>query len=243
MSPGGSWGSVLGSPAGPSKARLMPGALERRQKHLGVIRTGKKKKVPPPYKSAPSHPHGWFGLLRGFCLWAGVGVLAALPLGGRPGSDAWQPQGCCSVLSPLGILCLGCPCPAVPAMAGLGTVTPRAKRPRRESSGDLGLSATKAGARRRAKSRQREGDRDDRCPLWGWDSWERVPCPPLESVTPRKGRLAKLRLKGEHRRLASAPPCPGERGECVCVCVCPHKAIPAWGSGGHPRTLLSPQNL
>ncbi|KAM6113516.1 CTD small phosphatase-like protein 2-B [Phoenicopterus ruber ruber] len=41
-------------------------------------------------------------------------------------------------------------------MAGLGTVTPRAKRPRRESSGDLGLSATKAGACRRAKSRQRE---------------------------------------------------------------------------------------
>lgn len=137
------------------------------------------------------------------------------------------------MLSPLGILCLGCPCPAVPAMAGLGTVTPHAKRPRRESSRDLGLLATKAGACRRAKSRQREGDGDDRCPLWGWDSWERVPCPPLEFVTPRKGRLAKLRLKGEHCRLASAPPCPGERGECVCVR--PPQGNPCLGKWGSPQ--------
>ncbi|XP_050766735.1 CTD small phosphatase-like protein 2-A [Gymnogyps californianus] len=96
-------------------------------------------------------------------------------------------------------------------MAGLGTVTPRAKRPRRESSGDLGLSATKAGARRRAKSRQRERDRGEHCPLRGWDPGERVPRPPLVPVTPGKGRLAKLCLEGERRRPASAPPCPGER--------------------------------
>ncbi|XP_068277006.1 uncharacterized protein [Nyctibius grandis] len=95
-------------------------------------------------------------------------------------------------------------------MAGLGTVTPRAKRPRRESSGDLGLSATKAGARRRAKSRQREGDRGD-TPLRGRDPWERVPRPPLTPRTPGRGRLAKLRLEGERRSLVSAPPCPGAR--------------------------------
>ncbi|XP_074421881.1 CTD small phosphatase-like protein 2-B isoform X2 [Larus michahellis] len=95
-------------------------------------------------------------------------------------------------------------------MAGLGTVTPRVKRPRRESSGDLGLLATKAGARRRARSRQREGDQGEHRPLQGWDPWERVPCPPLVPITPGKGRLAKLRLR-ERRRPALAPPCAGER--------------------------------
>lgn len=85
MSPGGASSSVLGSPAGPSKAWLVPGALERRQKHLGVIRTGKKKclhpiKMPPPTPTPP--PMAALGLLGGFCPWVGVGVLDALPLGG-----------------------------------------------------------------------------------------------------------------------------------------------------------------
>ncbi|KAM7081600.1 uncharacterized protein J5F26_015162 [Ciconia maguari] len=112
-------------------------------------------------------------------------------------------------------------------MAGLGMVTPRAKRPRRESSGDPGVSATTAGARQRAKSRQRERERREHCPLRGWDPWERVPCPSLAPVTPRKGRLAKLCLKGERWWPPSAAPCPGERGERV-----PRGVTPAWGRGG-----------
>lgn len=155
-------------------------------------------------------------------------------------SDARQPQGRGSALSPLGILCLGHPCLAVPAMAGLGTVTPRVKRPRRESSGDLGLLATKAGARRRARSRQREGDQGEHRPLQGWDPWERVPCPPLVPITPGKGHLAKLRLR-ERRRPALAPPCAGERGECVSP---PGQSLPGDGGaapGWADGTPLSPR--
>lgn len=161
------------------------------------------------------------------CLWVPrVGGSTPISSSFFGASDARQPQGWGSALSPLGILCLGCPCVAVPAMAGLGTVTPRAKRPRREGSRDLGLSATKAGARRRAKSRQREGDRGECCPLQGWDPWEHVPCPPLTPVTPRKGRLVKLRLEGECRRLRSAPLCPRERGECVSPLLLGMEALP-----------------
>ena len=73
MSPGGSWGSVLGSPAGPSNwdpAWVLPGAPERRWRHLGVIRA---RKVSPPYKSAPAHPPWlvWGCWRGGVCPWAG----------------------------------------------------------------------------------------------------------------------------------------------------------------------------
>ncbi|XP_042650168.1 CTD small phosphatase-like protein 3 [Tyto alba] len=96
-------------------------------------------------------------------------------------------------------------------MAGLGTVTPRAKRPRRESRGDLGLWVPRAGARQRAKSRQREGEQGEHHPLQGWDPWGRSLGPPLAPATPRKGQLVKLRLERERRRLASSLPCPEER--------------------------------
>lgn len=104
---------------------------------------------------------------------------------------------------------------AVPAMAGLGTVTPRAKRPRRESSGDRGLSATRAGACRGTRSQQREGEQGQRYRLRGRDPWDSVPCSPLVPVTPGKGRLAKLRLQGGCHSPGSAPPCLGGCGECV----------------------------
>ncbi|XP_074932914.1 CTD nuclear envelope phosphatase 1A-like isoform X3 [Phalacrocorax aristotelis] len=133
-------------------------------------------KVPPP-----TH-HGCFGA-------AGALLERAMPSSPRAGA-----------------LRLGCRCLSVPAMADLGMVTPRAKRRRKESSRDQGLSATKAGARRRARSGQSEGDQGEHRPLWGWDPLECVPCPPMASVTPGKGRLAKLRLEGERRRPASASP-------------------------------------
>ncbi|XP_035169009.1 CTD small phosphatase-like protein 2-A isoform X2 [Oxyura jamaicensis] len=95
--------------------------------------------------------------------------------------------------------------------------TPRAKRPRRESSGDLGLSATKPRARQQAKSRQR-----------GEDGGKRVPGPPLEPVTPGRRQLARLRFGGEQGSLVSPSLCPGERGEPLHCGV-----VPAWG-GGQP---------
>lgn len=177
------------------------------------------------------------GLLGGFGPGQGGGCCALEgPWGSTPSSsrssgagDARQPLGWGSAPSALGVPCLGCPCRGVPAMAGLGTATPCAKRPRRESSGDLQLSATKAGARRRARSRQGAGDRGEHCPPWDWDPWARVPCSP---GTPGKGRLAKLRLEGEQRRLASASPCPKERGER------PPPGNPCLGKGGLPQAVL-----
>ncbi|XP_064031360.1 uncharacterized protein LOC135192282 isoform X2 [Pogoniulus pusillus] len=84
-------------------------------------------------------------------------------------------------------------------MAGLGTVTPRAKRPRRGSRGHLGqdlrLSVTKAAARQRAQSRQREGDQVGHCQPQGWDPWDPVPCPFLASTTPRRSRRAQSRQR------------------------------------------------
>lgn len=186
-----------------------------------MIRPGK---VPPPHKSAPATPHGWSWGCWGVCPWV---------VWGSPGwhfgtSDTWQPWG--SVLSSLGVPCLGSPCVAVPAMAALGTVTPWAKRPRRDSSGDRGLLATRAGARRGARSQQREGDRGQRYRLRGRDPWDSVPCSPLVPVTPGKGRRAKLRLQGECHSPGFAPPCLGGCGECV-----PPRDNRCLGNGGCPR--------
>ncbi|XP_071655602.1 CTD small phosphatase-like protein 2 [Patagioenas fasciata] len=114
-------------------------------------------------------------------------------------------------------------------MAGLGTVTPRAKRPRRDSSGDRGLSATRAGARQVTRSQQRERDRGQHYRLRGWDPQDSVPCSPWVPVTPGKGRLAKLRLQRGCHSLGSAPPCLGGCGECVPPTP---GTITAWGKGG-----------
>nr|XP_047911224.1 CTD small phosphatase-like protein 2-A isoform X1 [Anser cygnoides] len=100
--------------------------------------------------------------------------------------------------------------------------TPRAKRPRRESSGDLGLSATKPRARRQR----------------GGDGGKRVPGPPPEPVTPGRRRLTRLQFCGERGSLASPSLCPGERGEPL------HRGVvPAWG-GGQPwaAELGAPQS-
>lgn len=195
-----------------------------------MIRAGK---VPPPHKSAPSHPP-WlvWGCWGGLSLGRG-GVLVAVSSWGYPGwhfgaSGTWYPWG--SVLPPLDIPCLGSPCVAVPAMAELGTVSPRAKRPRRDSSGDRRLSATRAGARRRTRSQQTEGERGQRYQLRGRDPWDSVPRSPLVPVTPGKGRLAKLRLQGGCHSPGSAPPGLGGCGECV-----PPGTIAAWGKGGCPE--------
>ncbi|XP_040393656.1 CTD small phosphatase-like protein 2-A isoform X2 [Cygnus olor] len=105
--------------------------------------------------------------------------------------------------------------------------TPRAKRPRRESSGDLGLSATKPRARRQAKSRQRGGD-----------GGKHVPGPPPEPLTPGRRQLTRLRFCGERGSLPSPSLCPGERGEPL------HRGVvPAWG-GGQPwaAVLGAPQS-
>ncbi|XP_069734057.1 uncharacterized protein [Phaenicophaeus curvirostris] len=96
-------------------------------------------------------------------------------------------------------------------MAGLETMTPRAKRPRWESRGDLGLSVPRVGARRRAKGWRTEGGGGQHHALQGWDPEERVLCPTLMPVTPGKSRLAKLHLDGECHGPASAPPGPAER--------------------------------
>nr|XP_021152681.1 CTD small phosphatase-like protein 2-B isoform X2 [Columba livia] len=93
-------------------------------------------------------------------------------------------------------------------MAGVGTVTPRAKRPRRESSGDRGLSATRAGACRGTRSQQREEEQGQRYRLRGRDPWDSVPCSPLVPVTPGKGRLAKLRLPRGMSQPGVCPPLP-----------------------------------
>ncbi|XP_031948243.1 CTD small phosphatase-like protein 2 [Corvus cornix cornix] len=89
-------------------------------------------------------------------------------------------------------------------MAGLGA-TPRTKKPSRE---DQGLSTPGAGARGRAKSRQREGEQGENVP----QGWARVPCSP---TTPGKGRLVRRGPEECHSpggREPASPtslPCPG----------------------------------
>lgn len=155
-----------------------------------------------PYKSAPSHLDSWVG--------------AALSLGGPQALiSAWG-----SALAASGTLKVP-PTPFV-CPSVLGMATPRAKRPRRESSGDLGLSATKPRARRQR----------------GGDGGKRVPGPPPEPVTPGRRRLTRLQFCGERGSLASPSLCPGERGEPL------HRGVvPAWG-GGQPwaAELGAPQS-
>lgn len=115
MSPGGASSSVLGSPAGPSKAWLVPGALERRQKHLGVIRTGKKKclhpiKMPPPTPT----PHGCFGVAGGVLSLGRGGCAGCFALGGMTQEQCLAASGLllCAVAfghTVLGVSLSGCP--------------------------------------------------------------------------------------------------------------------------------------